>query len=112
MKYFILFIIILLLGCGKYQEALDGNQYKSITDKLGKVTTNITGKEIVFDSVTIAYSNSDAMTLLIKNKYGKYIYIQGGAIIEFYDFNVNSIDATKKAVESYKEYFQEDSTKK
>jgi|GEM_PF-6001458 len=88
MKKIIILIVLcsFIFSCGYYEKRKDeGINYRSIIGKKGTVKVTLGGEEIEYKSYSVEYSDSDATTLLIKSPEGKYVYIQGFAIIEFDD---------------------------
>lgn len=89
---FFLFSSVLLScksGCAPYEAAEDKLNYESIIDATGNVTVKVGDSTKVYNHATIVYSLTDAATLLLKTKEGKYVYIQGPAIIELDKLNAN-----------------------
>lgn len=94
MKPFLLpMFSLIFLSCnqsvGPIEAMHDNWNYESITGSKGTVYTKKGDIHTVYDSVTIIYSEADATTMLIKTKLGKYVYIQGPAVIEFDSFNAD-----------------------
>ena len=75
----------LLSSCGRIEKTMDNFRYESIIGKIGDVHTTIGGKPFEYKHMKVEYSDSDASTLLLKDTMGNFVYIQGPAIIHFYD---------------------------
>jgi len=88
-------LLILLQSCntknsiGPIEAMHDNLNYEAISGSKGKVYVKWGEQPMIYDSVTIVYSEADASTMLIKTIANKYVYIQGPAVIEFYEFNAN-----------------------
>ncbi len=76
-------LLICLTSCGLIESKYDDLNYESITNEKGTVITKLGDSLFRYDNATIVYSEADVTTMLIKTKFGKYVYIQGPAIIEF-----------------------------
>jgi hypothetical protein len=67
----------------------DNMNYESITNSIGNVYTKIGDSTLVYFHAKIVYSETDQMSMLIRTKENKYVYIQGPAVIEFDTIKVN-----------------------
>lgn len=89
----VLIISVVLSSCnfgfGPLEAEYDNLNYESITNAKGKVIVKFGDTPIIYEHATIVYSESDATTMLIKTNEGKYVYIQGQAIVELEDLNAN-----------------------
>ncbi|MCB0651510.1 MAG: hypothetical protein KDC85_09570 [Saprospiraceae bacterium] len=82
----IVFSQLFFSGCGFIDKRKDeAFNYTSIVGKQGTVKTNLGGQLIEYVNYTVEYSDSDASTLLLKSPEGRFVYIQGFAVIEFDD---------------------------
>ena len=95
MKPFIsIFVITILLssckgGFATLEATKDKFNYESIVNSTGTVTTKVGDSTKVFEHATIVYSLTDASTILLKTKEGKYVYIQGPAVVELDSLDAN-----------------------
>lgn len=96
MKLYTTFIIILSflffscdIGFGPAEAAYDNFNYESITNETGTVMVKLGDQMLTYENALIVYSESDTSTLVIKSKEGKYIYIQGPAVVELDSLKTN-----------------------
>ncbi|MET0392441.1 MAG: hypothetical protein ABW019_04835, partial [Chitinophagaceae bacterium] len=66
---------------GPLEASYDNWNYESITNATGTVYVKLDSVKI-YKHAKVVYSESDATTMLIKTSEGKYVYIQGAAVIE------------------------------
>ncbi len=95
MRLFIsIFVIAYLLssckgGFAPFEATKDKFNYESIVNATGTVTVRVGDSTKIYEHAKIVYSLTDAPTLLLKTKEGKYVYIQGPAVVELDNLNAN-----------------------
>lgn len=82
--FFLIAFSILCSSCGwgPAEATYDNLNYESITGEEGTILVKLGDSLLTYKNATIVYSEADATTMLIKTEQGKYIYIQGPAIVE------------------------------